>query len=403
MRKLLKLSLAMLCLSLFSNSYAQQEKQINKISFSIEGELKDIKENATVWVGVAEPYALKGMAFKGDVSKGKFSIKGETFNPTIGTLSLFLLDQDGKPRYLFPDAPKFEFYLAAGTTSIILSDSFKVAVVNSPAKKEQLKLETFNKKMAVYENELSQLYLKQYNLSHSKVASDSFEYKSTSKRINEINALTKPEHANFIRENKSSFLGLALLRYTLMAGSVFKTTEVQEMLSQFNPAMKETEMGREIERLLDIRLSPSFELVGKQMPDAEIYNTNDEKVKLTSFKGKYLLLDFWASWCAPCRKANPDLMALYSKYGNSKMEFLSVSIDMKKDDWLKAVKEDGLTWPQLLDNNEGKSGYAGVAIAAYKGAAVPISFVITPTGQILKFNPTKDELEKIVKEVYAVK
>ncbi|MCW3119863.1 MAG: hypothetical protein JWM28_3945, partial [Chitinophagaceae bacterium] len=97
-----------LLLVLFLFSSAQ------KISFTVEGTLTDIKKDATIWIGLVEPYELKGMAFKGEVSNGKFVIKGETVQPTLATLTLFLLDEHGKPLLQYPFAPKLHFVLCSG-------------------------------------------------------------------------------------------------------------------------------------------------------------------------------------------------------------------------------------------------------------------------------------------------
>jgi thiol-disulfide isomerase/thioredoxin len=399
MRKILFIYIVLLCPFFFSKSFGQKEI-ISKIYFTVEGELKGFKDSVKISLGLIEPYLLKGQAYTVTSIGSKFTITGETYNPTIATLSLFLLGEDGKPKYQFPEAPKLEFYLAAGITKVIITDSFKTISVKSPAQKEQRKFEALGKELDIYNTELQKLYLQQYKVAHGKTSDDSLLFVTSAARIKEVEKQMKPVYTNFVKTNNNSWLSSALLRTNI--GGVFTASESEMLYKGFSSSLRESPMGNEIWRLIDRRINPSASLVGKEMPDIELFNMQGGKMNLSSFKGKYFLLDFWASWCSPCRKANPDLKSIYTKYGNSRFEIVSVSIDVDKEKWLEAVKEDSLTWPQLMDDNqETKSGWAGKAMMAYKGNSVPFSFMINPKGQIVQFNPTKDELEKMVKTIYA--
>lgn len=374
-------------LSIFSSA--------QKLSFSIEGNLRDIKSNAIIWVGLVEPYELKGMAFKADVSNGKFTITGETYQPTIATLSLFLLDEKGKAKLEYPYVPKLQFFLCSGKTTVTVSDSFKTIAVKSSCPREQKKMEGLEKELADLNKALK---VHNDNLFNAMRYGDTVLYSSSSAKVDAIYKEIKPILKDFIKKNNSSFLSASLL---IKSMSAFKTSETEELYQSFSPALKKTEIGEEIFRQIELAKNPASRLLGTEMKDGELWDMNGNTIKLSSFKGKYLLLDFWASWCGPCRKENPELKKLYTKYGNTKIEFLSISIDTDKSKWLEAVQQDGLVWPQLIDKVEpGKPGWYGKLFTSYRGDSVPLSFLITPEGRIIDINPVKRKLDDLLDAIH---
>src|SRR5690606_37418848 len=108
-----------------------------------------------------------------------------------------------------------------------------------------------------------------------------------------------------------------------------------------------------------------------------------------------VLVDFWASWCKPCRAENPHVVKAYSKYKNKNFEILGVTLDTERqrDAWLKAVADDGLTWPQVIDGGEEK------AADLYNVQAIPQNFLLDPQGRIIAKNLRGDELEGKLAEI----
>jgi thiol-disulfide isomerase/thioredoxin len=126
------------------------------------------------------------------------------------------------------------------------------------------------------------------------------------------------------------------------------------------------------------------------LPDA-----NGNSVQLSSMKGKVFLLDFWASWCVPCRFFNKELVKIYSKYKGKGFEILGVSIDDSKKDWKRAVSKDKITWMQINDTN----GWDAVAAIKWGVDAIPESFLIDANGNVVVVNPEKKDLEAKLKEL----
>jgi peroxiredoxin len=138
--------------------------------------------------------------------------------------------------------------------------------------------------------------------------------------------------------------------------------------------------------------------IGGTAPDFTQNDTGGKPVTLSSFRGKYVLLDFWASWCAPCRRENPNVVKAYTQYHPKGFDILSVSLDKPgdKDKWLKAIQDDGLTWTQVSDLQ-----YFDNAVAKQYGIqGIPQNFLIDPQGKIIAKGLRGDDLEKKLEEIY---
>ncbi len=122
-----------------------------------------------------------------------------------------------------------------------------------------------------------------------------------------------------------------------------------------------------------------------------------DSISLTAFKGKVVLLDFWASWCIPCRHANKDLKKLYAAYNKQGFEIFGVSLDEEISDWKRAIKKDKITWPQVIDNR----GWEAVTAVQWNVQELPTSYLFNKQGQLVAMNLEREELEQKIKELLA--
>ena len=136
-------------------------------------------------------------------------------------------------------------------------------------------------------------------------------------------------------------------------------------------------------------------VVGSQAPDFSMADASGKQFALSSFKGKYVLIDFWASWCGPCRGENPNIVANYNKFKNKNFTILGVSLDEDKTKWLEAIKKDKLSWAHVSD----LKGWNSASVPLYGFDGIPYNVLIDPTGKIIATELRGEELGRKLAEI----
>ena len=146
---------------------------------------------------------------------------------------------------------------------------------------------------------------------------------------------------------------------------------------------------------MEEQLAISQKWVGKPAPEIIMPDPSGKEVKLSSFKGKYVLVDFWASWCRPCREENPNVVSAFQKFRNKNFTILGVSLDKNKESWTKAIMKDGLTWSHISDLQEWYSPVVGL----YEFNGIPFNVLVNPEGKIVAQDLRGDGLHQKLNEV----
>lgn len=284
----------------------------------------------------------------GKIVGGKFSLNGKVGSPDFKILAI-----NSQPPYL-------SLFLDNSTVTISATkETFETAVVKGSPSHNQF-------------TEFSKL-TKPYEQLFTGAAADEAVVKKACAEIEQ-----------FARKNPSSYVApLAIYRHNQISTN---NELMEEMYNNLTAPVKAGSIGSYIANLIkESKKNP----IGKPLADFSQEDTAGVPVFLSSLKGKYVLVDFWASWCGPCRQENPNLVAMFNRYKNKNFTVLGVSLDKTKQPWLDAIKNDGLSWTHLSD----LKGWNNAVSTKFEIFSIPQNFLLDPQGNVVAKNLRGPALE----------
>jgi thiol-disulfide isomerase/thioredoxin len=196
---------------------------------------------------------------------------------------------------------------------------------------------------------------------------------------------------NYVDTTKSPVIALFALGYTENVNVDTLTSVVARLTNRFPQHKGVAAIVHQFDSLVALQKQSSTQPANSSMaPDVVMPDTIGKTFSLSSLKGKYVLVDFWASWCGPCRGENPNVVSAFQKFKNKNFTILGVSLDQDKAAWLKAINKDKLAWHHISD----LKGWESAAVSLYNIEGIPFNVLVDPKGKIIAQNLRGEDLQQ---------
>jgi len=344
-------------------TYLIQMHVHGQVQFTIEGKGEHIQNGDSIFLS----YKDKGQyVLKSTIAQNKrFTFTGDISRPLKASIG-----RNENPLYVDIITDNVDIYLEPRTITIHCPSSLTEAFIGGSP---------LNDTLQVLRNQLTPLLIQKRNIK------DPYYYSEVEKRDTAfVNANQRAllavefdiinKELAFAQQHPHSLISLDILQMRVKNNNYINN--IEPIYAILASTLKETTQGKAIAATIEMERRVR---VGMQAPDFTLLDTAGIATSLSTLKGKYVLLDFWADWCSPCREEHPHLRALYTKHKKHDFTILSIFVSTDKQKWVNAIQEDQLTWPQASD----LQGNKGNTHNAYGITTIPANFLVDPNGTVV--------------------
>ncbi len=346
-------------------------------NFTIKGKIGNLNKPAMVYLDYADDHKI----FEDStyLNNGTFSFTGHATAINTGRI---VLGHEGKGHDYSVFRGNDEVLIYFGQGNLFINSTDSLCNAKFTGSKVYDEYTTYNKEIGGSPIEMMKAANADFASGTDEQQKDSSYKKAVADRYYKRLRNRAEKQLQFAKDHPDSFFAVVGLLEVSNKNNVRLIEPVYRALST---RLQATNEGQDIEKIIE---AAAITAVGKQAPLFTQKDTSGNPVSLADLKGKVLLIDFWASWCEPCRAASPNLKTQYALYKSKGLEIVSVSIDNKRNSWLNAIKEDNLPWLQVSD----LKGQENDVARLYGIKGVPSFFLIDRDGKIIANNSNNDLL-----------
>jgi peroxiredoxin len=340
--------------------------------FKVKGSV-DIKDGDMVYRIVADSNQQPKVIDSVVVKSGSFTMIGESLSPDVNFLSLQGVNGN------------FPFVLESGIVKVSLyKDSLTASkaygtVSNDDFMEYKAETKVFVSSMNAISKDLQQASLSR----------DSLLLEDLQEQYRDVQDQVRDYEVNFIKKNNNSYISVLILERFVISKQM-NIEEAKPLFYLFTDRLKTSKSGQNLDNAINVKPDPAE--VGQIAPEFEGPGPKGEIVSLKENLGKITIVDFWASWCRPCRVENPNLVRTYNKFKDKGLTIVGVSLDRNKPNWLKAIEDDGLNWSHVSNLKYWSDPIAQM----YQVRAIPASFILDEDGKIIAKNLRGSALDQKV-------